>query len=430
MPFHLRYQLRRLSARLHRLRIAVATRGWRSALTRVANRSPHGKAPEAPSSPAPAPAPAPRNAQATRILLIDVGTPRPDRDSGSMRAVNLMRVLLDTGFAVDFLPDDRGVQGHYTRDLQALGVTVHAGDDVPDYPAWLAQHGHRYAGVVVSRYHLAEFLFPLLRRLAPQARLVLDTVDLHHVREQREADHRDHATLRRLARGTRRRELRAMAEADLTWVVSEAEAQMLRSQQVAPAVHVLPNLHAIATGPVLPAARHGLLFVGGAGHPPNVDAVDWLVSSLFPAIRARLPACELHLVGDGLDALVPQPPAGVVAHGYVPELAPLLDRCRIGLAPLRFGAGVKGKVNLCMAAGLPVVLTPCAAEGMHLVDGRDALIAGSADAFCDAVVRLYQDEALWHALSGAGLENVRRHFSFEAAHATIAASFDLPASGP
>ncbi|WP_143703849.1 MULTISPECIES: glycosyltransferase [Luteimonas] len=424
------FAIRRLSARLHRLRVSLATRGWRGMWLRL-RQKPLPAPPEVgvlqSTTMASSPAERPIDPSRGHVLLIDASTPRPDHDSGSMRAVKLMALLLDTGYAVDFLPDDRRGPSRYTRDLVNLGVTVHFGAAVGSYPAWLARNGARYDAVIVSRYHLAEALFPLLRRLAPQAIKILDTVDLHHVREEREASHRRDRRLARLARGTRRRELRAISRSDATWVVSPAEVALLQEAGVGVPVHVVPNLHEVA-GTIAPLPpRSGLLFVGGAAHPPNVDAVVWLVTTLFPAVRRQRPDCRLHLVGDGLERVVAGlPDAGVITHGHVPDLAPLLDTCRIGLAPLRFGAGVKGKVNLCMAAGLPVVLTSCAAEGMHLVDGEDALLADTDAAFVDHIVRLSHDDTLWWSLAHAGQDNVRRHFSLDAARPALAASLGFP----
>ena len=93
----------------------------------------------------------------------------------------------------------------------------------------------------------------------------------------------------------------------------------------------------------------------------------------------------------------------------------------MSVAPLRYGAGVKGKVNQALAAGLPVVATSCAVEGMHLRDGVDVLVADDADAFARAVLRLHGDATLWQRLSTGGLENTRRHFSPEAIRPTLAA---------
>src|SRR5690606_1228821 len=213
--------------------------------------------------------------------------------------------------------------------------------------------------IVVSRYHLAEYLVPLLRRHAPQATLVLDTVDLHHLREEREARLRNDRTLLRLAASTRKRELAAIASVDVAWVVSPAEAALLGDALPGARIEVLPNLHEVDAAPAPFQARSGLLFVGGGGHPPNVDAARWLLEVIWPLVRERLPDCTLHIVGAGMPSALGGAAGvqGAIVHGHVPDLAPLLAGTRAGVAPLRFGAGVKGKVNLCMAAGMPVVAT-------------------------------------------------------------------------
>ena len=123
------------------------------------------------------------------------------------------------------------------------------------------------------------------------------------------------------------------------------------------------------------------------------------------------------MTADDLRALDGQ--NGLRIHGHVPDLAPWLDRSRIALAPLRYGAGVKGKINQSMAHGLPVVATACAVEAMHLRDGEDVLVADEADAFADAVVRLYRERELWERLAANGLASVERHFSPDAARGAV-----------
>jgi glycosyltransferase involved in cell wall biosynthesis len=145
------------------------------------------------------------------------------------------------------------------------------------------------------------------------------------------------------------------------------------------------------------------------------------VGEAFPLIRARLPEVRFHCIGSDtpaeIAALAAQP--GVVVHGHVPDIDPYMDGARISLAPLRYGAGVKGKVNLSMAHGQPVVATGCAVEGMHLRDGEDVLVADDPQAFADAVVRLYTDAALWQRLADNGIANVERHFSLDAARDVV-----------
>jgi len=428
VPAFVSYHLRRLGSRLHRMRIALRVRGWKGLLDRMATTSvaagPVAVA-RTPGRPAAIPEPTAALPVRRRVLMMDVSIPRPDRDSGSLRAYNLMRLLRADGHDVDFLPDDGAWADGYAEALRGLGVGLRRASRIAGYPSWFARHLADYDALIVSRYHLAEFLVPLARRIAPQVRVVLDTVDLHHLREQREAELRGDDALRRLARSTRRRELAAISAADTTWVVSPVERELLRQELPSARIEVLPNIHETVAEPAGSGMRQGLLFVGGARHPPNADAIGWLLEDVFPRIRRELPDCELHLVGEGISGL-PQARragAGVVVHDHVPDLAPLLDSCRIGLAPLRYGAGIKGKINLYMAHGMPVVATACAAEGMHLEHEHDVLIADDAQGLASAVVRACREPALWQRLADNGVDNVRRHFSFDAARSAIAATF-------
>jgi glycosyltransferase involved in cell wall biosynthesis len=176
------------------------------------------------------------------------------------------------------------------------------------------------------------------------------------------------------------------------------------------------------------AGRRDLVFVGGFRHAPNVDGGLWFAQEVFPLVRAQLPDVVFHCIGSdptpAVQALAKQD--GILVHGHVPDLAPAMDGMRIAVAPLRFGAGVKGKINLSMAHAQPVVATSCAVEGMHLQDGVDVLVADEAESFADAVVRLYRDQSLWELLSHHGKENVELHFSMEAAREVVRRIFFAP----
>ncbi|MDQ3494464.1 MAG: glycosyltransferase [Pseudomonadota bacterium] len=367
------------------------------------------------------PAPACLHHRQRQVLVIDALTPCPDRDSGSLRLVNLMRVLRAEGAHVVFLPANREHAGRYTHDLQRIGVEAWYAPSARRAPAWLAEHGARFDAVLVCRHYVAREFLPLLRRHAPQAKILFDSIDLHYLREARAAEVDGDPGLARQAAATRKRELDVIARSDMTLVVSEAERELLGQDAPQARVEVLSNLHEIA-GPGLSFdQRRDLVFVGGFRHPPNVDAVRWFVAEVFPRIRQHLPSVVFHCIGgdvpNAIQALAHA--EGVVVHGHVADITPYMDGCRIALAPLRYGAGVKGKINLSMAHGQPVVATTCGIEGMHLVDGRDVLVADDAGAFADAAVRLYGDEGLWHRLSVNGLDNVSTHFSMDAARDVV-----------
>jgi len=364
-----------------------------------------------------------------QILVIDALTPQPDHDSGSLRLVNLMRLLREDGHHVVFLPANHEHAGVYTQALQQLGVEVWYAPFAKRVPAWLREHGARFDDVLLCRHYVAREFLPLLRRHAAQARILFDSVDLHYLRERRAAEVSGNTAMLRLAQRTRSLELDVIARADVTLVVSEAERALLARDAPLAKVAVLSNLHRVSGHGQPFAQRHDLVFVGGFRHPPNVDAVRWFVDEVFARIRAQLPDLRFHCIGSDIPVEIAALARrdGVVVHGHVPDIAPYMDGCRIAVAPLRYGAGVKGKINLSMAHGQPVVATPCAVEGMHLRDGFDVLVAASAEDFAAQVARLYRDQALWQQLSEHGLNNVARHFSMGAGRIALRSILDGPA---
>jgi GT2 family glycosyltransferase/glycosyltransferase involved in cell wall biosynthesis len=356
-----------------------------------------------------------------QVLVIDSYTPTPDRDSGSLRMVELMRLLGEEGCAVSFFSQPLSHDGAYTEALQQLGVACWWRPWMKSAPAWLDRHGGRFDAIIVSRHYILSPLLPMLRKLAPQAQIVFDSVDLHFLREQREAEHSLDPAAARVAARTRDAELALMRAADVTWVVSEYERALLAEMEPSLRIAVVSNVHRLVADSPAHAERSDLVFVGSFRHPPNVDAAAWLVGEILPLVLRQLPDIQLHLVGadaaESVQALGRQP--GVRFHGHVPDLEALLDRSRLSVAPLRYGAGIKGKINQSLARGLPVVATSCAVEGMFLRDGEDVLVADSAEQFAEAIVRLHSDAELWQQLRAGGIENTRRFFSRDAAREII-----------
>jgi glycosyltransferase involved in cell wall biosynthesis len=355
------------------------------------------------------------------VLIVDALTPDATRDSGSVRLINLMRLLMSEGAHVVFMPANLCHDGDATRILQRMGVEAWHAPYVDRVPAWLRRHGPRFDVAMVCRHYVAREFVPLIRRHAPDARLLFDTVDLHYVRERRGAELAADPARSRAAEATRALELDVVRACDVTLVVSEAERAILGTDAPDAVVATVSNVHEIAGARAGYAQREGLVFVGGFRHPPNVDAALWYASEIHPRVRAARGDITFHCIGSDAPAEILRLAAieGIEVHGHVPDLSPYMDGARIAVAPLRYGAGVKGKVNMSMAHGQPVVATSCAVEGMHLTDGEDVLVADDPQAFADAIVRLYDDEALWSRLSAHGLENVRRHFSMEAARGVV-----------
>jgi len=355
-----------------------------------------------------------------RILIVDATIPEPDKDSGSVRMVNLLRALIALDWKVSFTSENRAYSAGYCEQLQRLGVEVLYHPWLRDPVRFLRETGAEWTAVILSRHYVATPLLPLVRAYAPRARLIFDTVDLHYLREQREAELAGNADLRRRAGVTQLAELRLVRAADVSLVVSPVEQALLQQEVPGARVEVLSNVHEVVGCRRGFAERADLFFVGGFQHQPNVDAMHWFVAEVWPLIAPRLPGVRFHMVGSRMpESVIALASERVVAAGFAQTLDPYLDGCRLSVAPLRYGAGVKGKVNQSMAHGQPVVATALAAEGMFLSHEQDVLIADGAADFAEQVVRLYQDQALWQRLSAAGLANIEAHFSFAAARQAL-----------
>lgn len=354
------------------------------------------------------------------ILVADTVTPDASRDSGSLRLIGMMQLLLDEGWHVVFAPDDGHAEDSAIRDLGALGIELLARPWASGLPTWLATHGADVHAAILCRHTVAAQYAGYVRRHAPTAKLIFDTVDLHFLREERAAERSGNSALARQAESTRRQELAMIERADSTFVVSEYEREMLSRLLPGARVDLLSNIHEVYGRKSAFAGRRDLLFVGGYGHPPNADAMRWMASEILPALRRSRPDARIFVAGDVPDNEFRMfADAGLDMLGRVPDLAPLMNATLASIAPLRFGAGVKGKVNMAMSHGLPVIGTTVAVEGMRLVDGVDVLVADDADAFADAHSRLAADEGLWTSLSDHALDNVRTHFSADAALAAL-----------
>jgi glycosyltransferase involved in cell wall biosynthesis len=193
-------------------------------------------------------------------------------------------------------------------------------------------------------------------------------------------------------------------------------------------VETLPNVFRVPTAaPPGPEGRHGLLFVGGFWHVPNGDAMLWFTEQIWPLIHAHAPDLVFRIAGADptpeVLALGRQP--GVEVLGHVPDLAPQFDRARVFVAPLRFGAGMKGKVGQSLVHGLPVVATPVGAEGMALEDGQHLLVAETAEEFADRVLTLLRDDALWGRLQLNGRALVKATLSEEVVTRRLEALFHV-----
>jgi len=177
-------------------------------------------------------------------------------------------------------------------------------------------------------------------------------------------------------------------------------------------VEVIPTICELGREGRSFAERRDLLYLGRFDHLPNVDAVQFMVEEIFPIIRKRLPGIKLIIAGSKMPKIIHDISVeGVKPIGYVKDITKILTSCRILVAPLRYGAGLKGKIVLAMSNGLPVVTTSIGAEGMETAAGKALLVANKPVEFANSVARLYTNRRLWRDLSKAGRLYVAHRYS-------------------
>jgi O-antigen biosynthesis protein len=357
-----------------------------------------------------------------RVLVIDHCTPTPNQDAGSVISFNLLLLLREMGFQVTFIPEDNFLyMPEYTTALQRAGIEVLYAPYYTNVEQHLKDCGNRYDLALLFRPTVVERHLKTIHTLCPKAKVLFHTVDLHFLRMSREAElHADEAK-QQAAIEMKERELAAIRASDASIVVSTAELELLSPELPDAKLHVFPLIMDVRGTNKPFNERKDIIFVGSFQHAPNVDAVQFFVSEIMPQLRQRLTGVRFYAVGNNppanIQALASE---DVIITGFVEDLNSLSDKMRISVAPLRYGAGIKGKIGSAMAVGLPVVATPLAVEGMSLTDGENILVAEDAAKFADTVVKLYQDEILWNQISHNSLEFAEYAWGAEAAWKILA----------
>ena len=348
-----------------------------------------------------------------RAYFIDDSVPTPDQDAGSNAAIEHMRALLALGYKVTFLPADNMAKiDPYTGHLQKLGIECLYHPFFWSVEEVFRKATHKPDLVYLHRYTNASKYATMVRRYFPECRIVYNVADLHFLRMERQAEVDPTSISAAEVAMQRRGELLAMQTVDSVIVHSPVEAKLVHDSEPALSVEVVP--WTVRSRPTkLPfAGRSGTAYVGGFGHPPNADAVRYLVREILPLLRPMAPDCTTYLVGSKMpDEIMNLRGPGVMPLGFVPVLADILHKLRCTVVPLRYGAGIKGKVLESFAHGLPCVMSEVAAEGLELPEDLAWLVARSSAEFAEKIAQVHADEALNRKLSEAGLAYIEQRHS-------------------
>lgn len=363
------------------------------------------------------------------LLVADHAVPRPDRHAGGVTIFSYLDMMAAAGWRVVFAPMDGVAEGASAEALETRGIElIREPRTVED---WLQSHGKHLHAVWLARPDVAQRLIGAVRACS-SATVTYYTHDLHYLRLRREAELRNDPVLHAEADRMEATETEIFDLVDRVTTPSMAEATIISS--------LVPGREVVAIPPYFFedaeldihdsehfASRRDVLFVGGFPHTPNIDAALILAQEVMPEVWRQAPEARLVLVG-----YAPPPEvlalAGprVLVTGHVPSVTPYLLQARLFLAPLRFGAGVKGKVVQALQHGVPVVTTMVGAEGIDLEPGRDALVGETPAALATAALTLLHDPARCADLSAAGVALVRQHFSRGTARRAAGTVFDTP----
>ncbi len=326
-----------------------------------------------------------------------------------------MLSLQRLGYKVTFIPGDNMARIEpYTTALQRRGIECLYHPYYFSVEDVFRKQPTPFDLVYLHRYSNASKYAGMIRQHFPKARILYSVADLHFLRMQRQAELENDPSLREKADQLRRLELGAMSFVDCVIVHSAAEAELLR--QIAPdvEVQVIPWTIPVRDISTIKVQHPGIAFIGGYSHPPNIDAAKWAAQSIMPVLRGKVPGIELLLVGSHMPKEVSSLAAkDIVPLGYVPSLDSVFSRIRLTIAPLRYGAGLKGKVLESLAAGIPCVMTTVAAEGIDLPAELAALVADEPESLAQQIATLCRDRAKYRRAVEAGKAHVAANYSPE-----------------
>lgn len=359
---------------------------------------------------------------ATRcVLFVDSGSLAINKNAGDVSLSQFMALFARHGWTVVFWSCGSNPSGLSPVDPQFPNIRrLSVASTGLWFDAWWARHAQHFDAVFLSRPFVAAAFLPVVRRYG-HARIAYYGHDLHFSRLRDEAALNGKRWLRWIADRYLRLERSVWLSADLSYYPSKREVQLVGCLEPSATVAYLAPYHFEVMAPAPLAAPGGqlLLFVGNFSHQPNVDAVEWLMSEIWPMVRSALPSAELLIVGSGMSDELRRlcgTSGRAQAVGWVSdgELIRCYGRARVAVVPLRFGAGVKHKVVAALAHGCPVVTTSVGMQGLDDLPAGGVVVAEAPQQMVQACVRLCTDDACWLQSALAGRQAIADLFTSDA----------------
>jgi GT2 family glycosyltransferase len=356
-----------------------------------------------------------RSLRQKHLLVIDHYVPMYDHDAGSRSTFGYLKLLVKMGFKIHFIGDNYFKHEPYATTLEQMGIEVLYGNyyqkNIRD---WFHQNGRYIDFVIAHRVHIAPKYFGMIKKFT-SAKIAYVGHDLQYLGSRRKFDLTGDKKFKKESAKFLKAETQIFNTVDIILPFSTFEEPYIRKMAPEKTVQVIPVYFFDSAPEKVPGfdERRDILFVGYFGHPPNPDAIKWFAQEIFPLVQQKVPDAKLHVVGSQpTDEVLGLHSDSIKVTGYVSdeELANYYRKCKVAILPLRFGAGVKGKLLESLNHQIPTVISPVAAEGVPEIE-QHSLVAETPNDFAEKIMLLYQDKNMWEKYAARGKELIEKHYT-------------------
>jgi GT2 family glycosyltransferase len=334
----------------------------------------------------------PKQADSCSILIIAPTLPYFDSQAGGKRLYEILKILVENSFNVTYIYeslDNSSTDSKYLLALEALGIEVHVD---PISFLSLVSNNH-FQACILAWHDCASRHLELIRRVLPHTKVIVDSVDIEWIRESRGVkEELLELNDEKLARN-KSAELDTYKQADLAWVVTEDDRQAVQLEDSHIQAILVPLIYDYPTPVFKPRTGNSLVFIGGFSHPPNVSAAIEAAAICADYTKKSDRILKLFIIGGNPPKEVADlhDDLSVIVTGQVDDLSPYLEEARAMLAPLRYGAGLKGKICDAAYAGIPILTTSIGAEGLGFEHGKDFFLAETRTDFVQSLSEVFSE---------------------------------------
>lgn len=368
-----------------------------------------------------------------QVLIVDFRYPRYDVSAGELATYGIIKMFAEIGYDVTFIPrESTELDQPYIAALRRLGVKCEKDVTYEKFKDFVTHAAKDISIAYIFRPDVAELCVPCIRSVNIDAFIFYHAPDVYFRRERAQylidaSENRVGKEQLAIIQQRVLAEINAAATSDHVVCVSNGDTEAFRLALAnvelnktgvePPSISTFPILY-LNRGLNLPVfdQTDGICFVGGSEHTPNRDAIRWFLENVWTKLSSRIPSLKFHVIGrtDPEEQSYYETFPNVVVTGWVDSIEATLVKFRLSVAPLRFGAGIKGKVGLSVISGVPCIASKVAVEDMGFVAGEEIIVAETVEEYIESITRLMNDQAVWTKVSRAGSRKAEQIYSEEA----------------